>query len=282
MIVPDGIVVATDSLSLSQNILEFVAQNVETECPHCRKKIGAQELRLPPIPIPFSASSYTQKLFSLKNKFALGSFGLGILNNQSIHYHVRQFERIYNKSEDLLSIRNAFIKYIEKELLVQFPEYREKAPEDWHPIGFHLNGYERSDGKPAAKLTGVTHEVYIGRKNIVRKRDNIGCTIGGDMRVVRKLWEIGKEDPRLKFKYRLFSLQDAIDLSESLIGITSTIQRFANEVPSVGGEIDIALVTPFNDFQWIKRKKLMEILEELKGFQSMKQKNFLETGKESK
>ena len=105
---------------------------------------------------------------------------------------------------------------------------------------------------------------HIGRKNIKRRRATIGCTIAGDLKVVQKLWEIGKEDQRLKFKYPLFSLQDAIDLSEFLITATGTFQRFANEVPTVGGEVDIALVTPFEGFQWIKRKKLMKTLEEPK------------------
>ena len=256
--VPDGIVIAADSLATSQNLFEFVAQNVEIECPHCKKKVSGPELRLPPIPIPFSASSYTQKLFSLYDKFAIGSLGQGIVNSRSIYYHIKQFEQSKENPGDLDEVRRRLIDYLEKELVAQYPKYKEEAPKEWRPIGLHVNGYEKVDGKQI----GVTWEVFIGRKNIERKRDIIGCTIGGDMKVVQKLWDIGKEDPRLQFKYPLFSLQDAVDLSEFLIDATSTFQRFANEVPTVGGEIDIALLTPFHGFQWLKRKKLMEILEE--------------------
>lgn len=256
--IPDGIVVAADSLTTSQSLLEFVAQNIEVECPHCRRKVSGQELRFPPIPIPFSASSYTQKLFPLHGIFAVSSFGQGVINNRSIYYHVKQFELSNKKHGSLDETRDALIAYFEEQLLGQFPKYKEEAPKDWHPLGIHINGYEEVDGKPI----GVTYEVYIGRDNVVRRRDTIGCTIGGDMKVVQKLWEIGKEDPRLSFKYPLFSLQDAVDLSKFFITATSTFQRFANEVPTVGGEVDIALLTPFHGFQWIKRKKLMETLEE--------------------
>lgn len=257
MRVPDGIVIGADSLSTSQSLLEFVAQNVEMQCPHCKKKVSGQELRFPPIPVPFSASSYTQKLFSLYHKFAIGSFGQGIINNRSIYYHIKQFEQSNENPADLAKLRPRLIGYLEKELVAQYPKYKEEAPKEWRPIGLHINGYEEVNGKQI----GVTWEVFLGRENIERKRDTIGCTIGGDMKVVLKLWEIGKDDPRLQFKYPLFSLQDAVDLSEFLIASTSRFQRFANEVQTVGGEIDIALLTPFHGFQWIKRKKLMEILE---------------------
>ena len=255
--IPDGIVVAADSLATSHTLLEFVAQEVEVECPHCKEKISGKEFHFPPVPIPFSASSYTQKLFPLQGKFALSSVGQGIINNQSIYYHIKQFELLNKSIGSLRETLNALITYFEQQLLAQFPKYKEEAPKDWHPLGIHINGYEDVEGK----VIPVTYEAFIGRDNVVRRRDTIGCTIGGDMSVVQKLWEIGKADPRRSFKYSLFSLQDAIDLSEFLITTTSTFQRFANEVSTVGGEVDIALLTPFYDFQWMKRKQLIERLE---------------------
>ena len=141
----------------------------------------------------------------------------------------------------------------------EYPQYRAEAPENWLPLGFHIDGYElEDDGSPI----GVTYEVYVGRENVVRRHDTIGCTVAGEMKVVQKLWAIGKEDPRLQFKYGFLSLQDAVDLGGFLIETTSTFQRFANEVQTVGGEVDVALVTPFSGFQWIRRKALMALLEE--------------------
>ncbi len=255
--VPDGIVVAADSLSTAQNLLQYVAEDLEIECPKCKKTISKQGIQLPPIPVPFNASSFTQKLFSLNKVFALSIFGQGIINEKSIYYHVKQFENSVSNILEIVSIRDRFIKYLEKELSVQFPKYKEEAPENFYPVGFHINGFEKIN----EESFGVTYEVFIGHKNLLKKHVDIGCSIGGELRVVQKLWEIGKTDPRLQFKYKLFSLQDAIDFCKYLISATSSFQRFANEVATVGGEIDIALLTPFHDFQWIKRKELMKVLE---------------------
>jgi len=262
--VPDGIVVAADSLSTAQNILNVVA----------RDEKSGKEIELPPIPFPFSASSYTQKLFSILDKYALCTFGQGIINNKSIFYHVKEFEnsieKLKNKPKNLTQVLNRFTKYIESELLCQFPNYKKEAPDNWLPIGFHLNGYEKKNNR----LIGVTYVAFIGNKNRINKKEGIGCTFGGEGKVVQKFWEIGKENPKLQFKYNLFSLQDAIDFSKFLIQSTSTFQRFANEVSIVGGEIDIALLTPFHGFQWIKRKSLMKKLEE-----SINEKNPTKTRK---
>ena len=38
--VPDGIVIAADSLSTAQNTLEFIAEGIEIECPNCKKKLS--------------------------------------------------------------------------------------------------------------------------------------------------------------------------------------------------------------------------------------------------
>jgi len=256
--VPDGIVVAADSLSTAQNLFEFIAHDIEIECPNCKKNISKHDIKLPAIPIPFNASSYTQKLFSLNEKFALNVFGQGIINEKSIYYHVKQFENDNYKIKELVPVRDRLVEYLENQLLIQYPKYKEEAPENSYPIVFQINGFEKDENKQI----GVTYEVFIGRKNQIRRRDDIGCTIGGELRVIQKLWDIGKEDPKLQFKYGLFSLQDAIDFCEFLISTTSSFQRFANDVATVGGFIDIALLTPFHDFQWIKRKKLLEILEE--------------------
>lgn len=258
--VPDGIVVAADSLSTAHNILQIEGPDFKITCPNCKKEVGLAELPTPQIPIPFSASSYTDKLFPILKKYAVSTYGLGVINNRSIYYHVKQFEGQNNGLKSVEELKNNFIAYIERELLVQFPNYPQEAPENWAPLSFHINGYEIPNGKPS----GVTYAVTIGRKNKIERNDKIGCLIGGDMRLVQKMWEIGKEDKRRGFKYPFFSLQDAIDLSEFLINATSSFQRFTCEVPSVGGAVDIALLTPFHDFQWIRRKKLMETLEESK------------------
>ena len=66
--VPDGIVVAADSLSTALNVMQVATKGIKAKCPKCGENIREKELKLPPIPIPFSASSYTQNLSKMGNK----------------------------------------------------------------------------------------------------------------------------------------------------------------------------------------------------------------------
>ncbi len=57
------------------------------------------------------------------------------------------------------------------------------------------------------------------------------------------------------------SLQDAIDYADFTVRMTAGVQRFANMIPTVGGDVDIALITNYSEFRWIKSKALARVLE---------------------
>jgi hypothetical protein len=66
------------------------------------------------------------------------------------------------------------------------------------------------------------------------------------------------------------TIQDAIDFCVLMTRTTESIQRFSDGtllqfggIPGVGGEIDIAVITPENGFRWLKKKKLEAEGEEL-------------------
>ena len=44
-------------------------------------------------------------------------------------------------------------------------------------------------------------------------------------------------------------MQDAINYAQFLIGTTIAHQQFSARMPNVGGHIDVALVTPFDEFK---------------------------------
>lgn len=59
------------------------------------------------------------------------------------------------------------------------------------------------------------------------------------------------------------TLQDAVDFCVLMTRTTESIQRFSDGtyltpggIPGVGGEIDIAVITPKEGFRWLKQKKL--------------------------
>ena len=261
--IPDGMVIAADSLSTAKNIVGIEIGSIDVKCPNCSQAFDRKSLALPAmnLEVPFSGSSYTQKLINLNGKFALSFFGNGVIGNKSIYYHVKQqLKAGVFDNKTLNEVNQILVDYFEKALLLDFPNYIKEAPSKWHPIGYHLNGYENIDGADRA----ITYEVHVGKNSDVKQIESIGCTIGGDMTVVQKLWELGRPDKGQavhQIKYGLLSLQDAIDLSIFFIETTSKFQRFADQVQTVGGDIDVALITPFHDFQWIRRKRLMEVIE---------------------
>lgn len=251
--IPDGLVLAADSLLSIPTQIE-VSTGFQTKCPKCQSEIDLKEIKMPPILVPGTTSSFSQKLFSFKEKFGVGTHGTGTLANKTIYYQVKELElsigdiEIKGVSDAAQIILNHFDKEIRKEI-----KDIDKAPDDFWPLGFQVVGYDGNQGK--------TIEVKIGKKSVINKYESIGCTVSGDNFLVVHMWELGKRDPRRAAMYPRFSLQDAIDYAEFLISTTATYQRFANIMPSVGGEIDIALITPFHNFRWIKCKSLTKVLE---------------------
>jgi hypothetical protein len=59
------------------------------------------------------------------------------------------------------------------------------------------------------------------------------------------------------------TIQDAVDFCVLMTRTTESIQRFSDGIPlapggvtGVGGEIDVAIITPENGFTWLKKKKI--------------------------
>ena len=110
------------------------------------------------------------------------------------------------------------------------------VPDDQVLLGFQIVGYDGSDPK--------TIEVLVGKNVNTQVIDQLGCTVSGSREVVEAIWGLYAKHPQSQPPYEVFSLQDAIDYAEFLIRTTIEHQRFSQTIPSVGGDIDIALVTP--------------------------------------
>ena len=229
---PDGVVVAGDSL-----------------LPLPRKDSSVPQKTFP----------YGQKIFPFCGKFGIGAFGgAGLLENKSIYSIIRLFEQ---GLEEIPSIQVTDIaKKIGDEIhgFLQQQFKRENTsldtiPENEAVLGFQVIGYDNTDPK--------TVEVFLGKTVHCRVQHAFGCTISGSQEVVQAIWGLYETQPESQPPYPLFSLQDAIDYAEFLIRTTIDHQRFSQAIPSVGGDIDIALVTLFDSFQWIRQKSLGKVLE---------------------
>ena len=256
--IPDGIVIAGDSLStvVGQGQLEATT---EVTCPECNHKHEIQQ-KLPMPPVPATTFSYAQKVFPFCGKFGVGTFGTGLLANKSVYFAMRlieqrlkesktPFERVTEVAE---KIGDEIHGLLRKQLKLENTTV-DALPENQVILGFQVVGYDGTEPK--------TVEVYVGRKVHRRVRKQLGCTYSGSGEIVQAIWGLHKKHPEKQPPYHVFSLQDAIDYAEFLIRTTIAHQRFSPTIPNVGGDIDIALVTPFDRFQWIRQKDLGKVLE---------------------
>jgi hypothetical protein len=257
--VPDGIVIASDSLStVSQPVSQTV--NVKAKCDQCGNLLEIKDVPTKVVSVPASTWPYTQKVFPFLAHFGVAIFGSNFVNDRSMYSHISDLvsklraEQGIDFSLDLVTdrISDHFVDQLKKEV-TKAGFNPDLQPDNWAPFGFHLVGFTFDENhEPAAQ----SRAIQIGKEAKVEKWEGIGCSVTGDPTVVNKIWG-GSNPPG----YHVFSLQDAIDYAKFLIRTTADYQRFSGNLPNVGGEIDIALVTARRGFQWISQKPLYKMLE---------------------
>lgn len=254
--VPDGVVIASDSLAtLVQPINQKMT--VSGKCDKCGEPVEIKDVQTPPISIPSSSWPYVQKLFPIQGRFGLATYGFGFVNQRSIYNHVIELvPTLPNPAAgvdqfDVLSKRIA--DHFHQELEIQLKAIGlalDLQPDDWAPLGFQFVGFgSNGTGMPTSK----TSLIQIGKAVQTQTFNTIGCTISGDTKVAQMLFR--------QANWASFSLQDAIDYAKFLIRTTADFQRFSGNMPTVGGDIDIALLTNHRGFQWIAQKELYRTLE---------------------
>ncbi|MCH8877634.1 MAG: hypothetical protein IIA89_12550 [Chloroflexi bacterium] len=253
--IPDGIVIAGDSLSTTMSQLQIESQ-VNVTCPECGHQHTVGPMPVGPIQVPSSTFSYAQKVFKFLDNYGVGTFGQGLLLGRTMHFAMRDLEQELRNSNNIPENVSAVADAIGQRALEMVQEQvtdLDNAPDDWYAVGFQVVGYDDDDVRSIVLHVGngVRTQVY----------DDLGCTYSGQGHVVAAIWELYNQRPDDQAQYPLFSLQDAIEYAEFLIRTTAVYQQFSQTIPQVGGDIDVALVTPFDGFRWIKQKPLAKLLE---------------------
>jgi hypothetical protein len=258
--VPDGIVLASDSLA---TLMQLINQkmNVQAKCDKCGAQVDLKDIPTPPVTVPGSTWPYAQKMFPISGKFGLATWGSGFVNNRSIYNHIIELADRFpldDKNGDHLEKTTQFVMdYFKAQLLAEWARLGidvNLQPDNWHPFGFQLVGFTKdANGDPIPH----THLIRIGKAASIERFDNIGCTWSGDGSVVSLLWQSKVAS------YATFSLQDAVDYAKFLIRTTADFQRFSGNLPTVGGEIDMALITNRRGFRWIAQKELYRMLDQV-------------------
>jgi hypothetical protein len=259
--VPDGIVLASDSLAtLMQQINQKMT--VQGNCQKCGEQVEIKDVPTPPMTVPSSTWPYAQKMFPIQGRYGLATFGAAFVNNRSIYNHIIEladrFPAVANNEDHLEKMTNFIVGYFLEQLHAECKKTGvdiNLQPDTWHPFGFHLVGFTKdANGDPEPH----THLLRIGKNPIIERFGSIGCTWSGDGSVVGLLWPAGGKNVA---SFGTFSLQDALDYAKFLIRTTADYQRFSGKLPTVGGEIDIALITNRRGFRWIAQKELYRILD---------------------
>jgi len=257
--IPDGIVIAGDSLSTMMGVLQLQG-DLEMKCPKCGFK-HKEKAVLPGIPLPSTTLSYAQKVFPFLGEFGVGAFGLGQLANKTPYFFIRELEKELRAKEPnerpqtVIDAANVIgeraLGLLKQQMTIEKQDIS-KQKDDWRPLGFQVAGYNADQA--------TTIELQIGKDVKSRTFITPGVTVSGQNNVAIAIFQLYKANPQQQPHYAAFSLQDAISYAEFLISTTADYQRFSRSIAGVGGEVDIALITPFDHFVWIRQKSLQSKL----------------------
>ena len=251
--IADGVILSADSLQTSMGSMQPELKNFKVKSPTTGEEIDVPNVKFPPINIPSSTSSFAQKLFPFKKKYGVAIFGSNILNGRTIYNHIKTLEKSIDGEITLDEVQQRITDYFQPQTDQQIAAIPNYDPAKTL-FGLQIVGFENDDD-----ITGSTLEFNFGANSTIKKHKPIGCTLSGDNSFALKIFEAAQQ--RSQINIGGFSLQDGIDFCEFLTNSTTDFQRFANMIPTVGGNVDIALITKYSDFNWIKAKPLTQMLE---------------------
>jgi len=233
--VPEGIVMAADSRQTA---------TIEGTTPDGKK--------LPRFETVTSDSCY--KLFSFEEQnIGVGVFGETILGGTPVEHSVRKFLEEYNDPEDdVLDVVEKMMRYFS----ARYPT----ADTAFHMAGFKVEG---KVSVPYVYHCQVSRN-EIKRINVKPGTDQViyGAMWGGQGDIIARLIQQGvavnagqgtPEMPNPPILWDAMSVQDAIDFSEFAVWTTTQMVRFQARPKSIGGPIDILLLSP-QGAGWVRRK----------------------------
>lgn len=251
----DGIVIAGDSLA-TFTTNPTLQGDVDVVCPSCGHKHITQAT-LTGAASPSTTFSYAQKVFPFFEEYGVGTYGVGQLAGKTNYFAIRELEKKTKEAgkkptsaKEAAEMIGEYAYELLKQMFTDAHLDISKQPDEWCYNGFQVVGY---DGQEP-----VTYMVEIGKVVVTTPHKGLDVTVNGQIDVAQSLFTLYQSNPYSSPLIDGFALQDAVEYAEFLIRTTALHQRFSRAIPGVGGDIDIALVTPFDKFRWIRQKKLYD------------------------
>ncbi|MCH7659708.1 MAG: hypothetical protein IH933_03720 [Euryarchaeota archaeon] len=247
--VPDGVVIGADSLA-TLSVQGKGTALTSAKCPECGHEHDVQiEVELPQGLGTLSTLPYSLKLLPLHGRLAIGHHGSAMIGSRTIFSLLLEYER-ENKPASLRDTAQGLAEWLHGQLAETMNV--NDIPEGKSALGFQAVGYENGEPK--------TFVGRVGRKPAIDEKLEFGVTVSGETALVTKLWELPRQHSQMSSAYNAWSVLDAADYIKFLISTTANFQRFVTMVPTVGGDIDIGLITPHGNFSWITKKPLVDLL----------------------
>lgn len=227
--VNEGIVLASDRRSTYSNTIEVEGTVIQ--------RIGIH------------STNSTDKTFICPNGAGISTCGDASLNGKPITGYIKDLIRTrINKETKVDDIPNIIIDYFYS---------MDSVPN----TNFIVAGYQNEAGVNQQKI----YKVRLGSNDIIPvDTTNQGASWDGEtLTLTRLLLNVALDDGNGNFQsipfepilFEYFTLQDAVDFARYAVETTIQTMRFKNVIETVGGEVDILVITP-DETRWLQKAEL--------------------------
>ena len=192
----------------------------------------------------------TDKTFICPNGCGISTCGTSSINSKPITGYIQSFIREnISKETTVESV---------PELLMQYFRQFDPIPE----TNFIVAGYDEIEGEMVQRI----YRVYIVREEIETINTTAqGASWDGETDVLSRIIQpvayinpaTNQCEPLLHHEilWNFFTLQDAVDFAKYAVETTINTMHFQNRIETVGGEIDILVITP-EKTSWLVKKEI--------------------------
>ena len=200
--------------------------------------------------IGIHTTNSTEKTFLCPNGAGISTCGDASLLNKPITGYIKEAIRKIHSDTPVSRVPEILVDYFSKQSSV---------PNTY----FIVAGYEKDSEEVHQKL----YRVYLNSARPIIPIDTSaqGAIWDGETstltRLVQNVALINKDgtysaQPRNEILWNYFTLQDAVDFARYAVETTINTMRFTKVIKTVGGNIDILVITP-DETKWIQKTEIM-------------------------
>ena len=240
----EGIIIAGDTLLSSMRKIDINA-NLQFNCTGCGETNVVGNQQVGALVVPSNSFPSSRKIFSILGQFGVGTFGTAVIGGETVFLTLKKLEAEQREKNQGYDTVRKCAEALGARLAKRLRTHSSGGPADQVAVGLHVNGYDH--GKPVTIAVAVKHDSAV---SLNTEKETGAYTAGGENKLVAELSQRYKSEGG---SGALVSAGDAIDFANFLIRTTIDYQRFRNQIPTVGGHIDIGRITPHDGYTWVKR-----------------------------